>query len=351
MLNEVKTILIIEDNDDIRESTTEILEMAGYQVYGAADGKMGVDLALKYLPNVILCDIMMPHLDGYGVLFLLGKHAETATIPFIFLTAKAERGDLRKAMEMGADDYLTKPFDDMELLHAIETRLKKKEIIHKKPANSYLSESEQKKLLNDLHLKGRVKNYKKKQSVYQEGDNPLYVYQIKKGKVRSYLFYHDGRELSTNIFTEGDYFGYEALLAHEKYSDNAQTIEDSELCLINKEIFFELLYQNPTIAQQFIFLLSGNIREKEEQLLRLAYHSVRKRVADALVAVAKKFVDISATDTCTIRISRDDLAAIAGTANETISRTLADFKDERLLSKEGNAIIIHSLQRLSTIKQ
>lgn len=347
----MKKVLIIEDNDDIRESTSEILELAGYQVLSAPEGKPGVDLALQHRPDIILCDIMMPNLDGYGVLFLLGKHAETAEIPFIFLTAKAERADMRKAMEMGADDYLTKPFDDMELLNAIETRLKKKEKSIINSASQQLSVEEQNQLLNNLQLTGRSKKYKKKQHIYEEGDTPIFVYQVKSGRVRSYLFYHDGRELSTNIYTAGDYFGYEALLAHEKYSDNAQTIEDSELCLINKDSFFELLYQNPTIAQKFIALLSDNIRIKEEQLLRLAYHSVRKRVADALVVVAKKFMENKDGDACTVRISRDDLAAMAGTANETISRTLADFKDEKLLSKDGNAIVIHSIQKLSNIKQ
>src|SRR5690606_10803240 len=107
-----KTVLVIEDHDDIRESVTEILEMAGYIVLSAPEGKSGFELALKHLPDIILCDVMMPVLDGYGVLYLLGKHDETANIPLIFLTAKAERADIRKAMEMGADDYLIKPFND-----------------------------------------------------------------------------------------------------------------------------------------------------------------------------------------------------------------------------------------------
>src|SRR5471030_499509 len=123
-----KKVLIIEDNDDIRDNIVEILELAGYQVYAANNGKAGVDLAIKNLPDIILCDIMMPELDGYGVLYLLNKKTETAAIPFIFLTAKAEKVDLRKGMEMGADDYLTKPFDDIELLNAIESRLKKKDL-------------------------------------------------------------------------------------------------------------------------------------------------------------------------------------------------------------------------------
>ena len=118
-------ILIIEDNNDIRESTAEILEFSGYAVTQANNGKKGIELALKQRPDLILCDIMMPELDGYGVLYMLGKNHETDSIPFIFLTAKAERVDFRKGMEMGADDYLTKPFDDMELLKVIEGRIAK----------------------------------------------------------------------------------------------------------------------------------------------------------------------------------------------------------------------------------
>src|ERR1700749_2614706 len=120
-------VLILEDNNDIRENIVEILELANYSVFAAYNGKTGVDLAIKHTPDIILCDIMMPELDGYGVLYMLNKNPATAAIPFIFLTAKAERLDLRKGMEMGADDYLTKPFDDIELLNAVESRLKKKE--------------------------------------------------------------------------------------------------------------------------------------------------------------------------------------------------------------------------------
>src|SRR5690554_2253266 len=178
------TILIIEDNDDIRESTAEILEMSGFEVFMAAEGKSGVDMAIKHLPDIILCDIMMPELDGYGVLYMLNKHEETAGIPFIFLTAKAERADMRKAMEMGADDYLTKPFDDMELLNAVETRLRKRKPVGGHGKNSmYLSEEEQELVLNELVQESRVKVYKKKQSVYQQHDTPLYLYYIIKGKV------------------------------------------------------------------------------------------------------------------------------------------------------------------------
>jgi DNA-binding response OmpR family regulator len=115
-------ILLIEDNPEMRENTTEILELADFVVISAPDGKMGVEAAKAENPDLIICDIMMPVMDGYEVLNELSREEKTSVIPFIFLTAKAERNDLRKGMELGADDYLTKPFDDRELLNAIEVR-------------------------------------------------------------------------------------------------------------------------------------------------------------------------------------------------------------------------------------
>jgi len=127
----MKTILLIEDNNEMRENTSEILELAGYNVLAAENGKFGVDLALKNTPDLIICDVMMPELDGYGVLHILSKNHKTAGIPFIFLTAKAEKEDFRKGMNLGADDYITKPFNDVELLDALETRFRKTELLKK----------------------------------------------------------------------------------------------------------------------------------------------------------------------------------------------------------------------------
>ena len=121
----MKKILIIEDNEDVRENTAEILELSHYIVFTAENGKTGVEIARQQKPDLILCDIMMPVLDGYGVLHLLSEDPETAGIPFIFLTAKSEMSDFRKGMEYGADDYLTKPFEGAVLLQAIKVRLDK----------------------------------------------------------------------------------------------------------------------------------------------------------------------------------------------------------------------------------
>lgn len=344
-----KTILVIEDHDDIRESIVEILEMADYSVINASEGKSGFELALKHIPDLILCDIMMPVLDGYGVLYLLGKHEETSHIPLVFLTAKAERMDIRKAMEMGADDYLTKPFDDMELLNAVESRLKKRRNQGiSATANTIPHDIES--FFEELADSGKTRKYKKKQLIYQESDSPLYLYKVHRGTLRSFLFYDAGRELTTGIYTKGDFFGYDAILTNSKYYENIETLEDSELILINKSDLQNLIAKRPVLNSKFVHLLAGKNQLKSERLLSLAYGTVRKRIAEALVFYTEKLSERNEQDTYKIRILRDDLASMAGTANETVSRILADFKDENLISKEGNSIHvldIHGLKKVT----
>ncbi|MBE9040163.1 response regulator, partial [Oscillatoriales cyanobacterium LEGE 11467] len=123
-------ILIVEDNDSIRDSILEILEAEGYEAIGTQEGKLGYELAIAEVPDLILCDVTMPQLDGYEVLALIRQNPIATTIPFIFLTAKSAKGDFRLAMELGADDYLTKPFTRAELLGAIDAQLQKKAATH-----------------------------------------------------------------------------------------------------------------------------------------------------------------------------------------------------------------------------
>ena len=125
----MKKILLIEDNDDIRNNTAEILELSNYKVIVAENGKIGVEKAIEHKPDLIICDIMMPVLDGYGVLHAIHKNDAIKNTPFIFLTAKTERSDFRKGMELGADDYITKPFSGTELLNAVDSRLKKMDLL------------------------------------------------------------------------------------------------------------------------------------------------------------------------------------------------------------------------------
>ena len=121
----MKKILVIEDESEMRRNLTTILRLEKFHPLPAENGRVGLELAKKERPDLILCDVMMPELDGYGVIAALRVDAETVTIPFIFLTAKGEKPDIRAGMNLGADDYLTKPVAKADLLAAIHSRLQR----------------------------------------------------------------------------------------------------------------------------------------------------------------------------------------------------------------------------------
>lgn len=344
-------ILIIEDHDKIRANIVEILELALYTVFEADNGKIGVEMALTHIPDLILCDIMMPELDGYGVLYLLNKHIETIGIPFIFLTAKAEHGDLRKGMELGADDYLIKPFDGMELLNAIDTKLRKKVT----QDNIHLANEQLKVLVNktdgivefkQIISEQKIKEFKKNRTIFDEGEHGKGLYLIISGKIKTIKLAEDGRELMTGMYSAGDYIGINAVLSKSSYTDTATAIEDSQLCLIPIELLDNMLAIYPELSRKFLSLLSINNQEKEEQLLQLAYHSVRKKMANTLVKLHLHRNE-NQTD---FNVSREDLAAMSCMATETVSRTLSDFKDEKLISRIGTKITVLNFDGLSNMK-
>jgi CheY-like chemotaxis protein/CRP-like cAMP-binding protein len=348
-----KTILVIDDNTDIRENTAEILDLAGYKTYTAENGKQGVELALKEKPAVIVCDIMMPELDGYGVLHLLRKNPETQHIPFIFLTAKTERSDFRRGMEMGADDYITKPFDDIELLNAVEIRLKKSAILDQQyaPTPSGLAQFLKDVKTTGLHQKlseqYNIEHYHKKLMLYQEGRRPRFLFYLVKGKVKCFKAHEDGKEYITNLYNDGEFIGYTALIEDTNYDDSASVLEDAEVIQIPKDDFLQMVYSDISIASKFIHIITQNVKEKEERLLNLAYSSLRKRVAKALVDIASKFNLKEQTNP--IEISREDIARYVGTATESLIRTLSDFKAEKLIEIKSGKIIINDLEKLKNL--
>ena len=350
----MKHILLIEDSKEIRENTAEILQLAGYTVAVAENGKKGIELALQRKPDMIICDVMMPVLDGYGVLHLVNRNPELAGIPFIFLTAKAERSDFRKGMEMGADDYITKPFNDIELLNAIESRLHKSALLKKDYHPSAIGVQEMiaalsgKDALQNLTESGTIKFYKKKQLIYSEGNHPVRLFYIEKGKVKSFKTNDDGKELTVGLFGEGDFFGYTALLEESVYKESAEVLEDAEISAISKEDFENLIHANNAVQKKFIQLLAKHVVEKEEQMLAIAYNSLRKRVADALIKLQHKYKkDDEAV--FSIHISREDLANIAGTATESLIRTLSDFKNEKLIEIKDGQIVLLNQKKISSM--
>jgi CRP/FNR family cyclic AMP-dependent transcriptional regulator len=340
----MKKILLIEDNADIRENTAEMLELTNYIVFTAENGKTGVEIALRENPDLIVCDIMMPVLDGYGVLHMLKKNEATKNTPFIFLSAKSERTDFRKGMELGADDYITKPFTETELLNAVESRLKKSDQLKaaaEKNAEIAGVVKNEIDTLKELTSNRNVNKYKKKQLVFSEGNRPACLYYVQKGKIKTYKTNEDGKELVVDLFTEGDFLGYITLFENNNYKETAEAMEESELGIIPREDFEKVINYNPAVSRKFIQLLAKNISEKEHHLLNLAYNSLRKKVADALLRIHKKY-NTTLNNNFPITLSRENLATIAGTATESLIRTLSDFKNERLIDiDEGNIIILN----------
>lgn len=350
----MKKVLLIDDNDDIRSNTAEILELSNYKVEVAENGKIGLERAIAGKPDLIICDIMMPVLDGYGVLHAIQKIEALTNIPFIFLTAKSERGDLRKGMELGADDYITKPFSPTELLTAVDSRLRKTDTlrleINKEQASggTYLSRLSGKEALEQLVSNRHVNKYRKKQLIYTAGNHPNRLYYLVSGKVKCWKANDAGKELVTDLHRPGDIMGHIALLEGSVYKDTAEAMEDSEIAIIPREDFIGLLKENNELLQQLLKMLAARLSEKDEMVLQLAYNSLRRKVADALLRVNRVYQECK-DQKAVINLSRESLATIAGTATESLIRTLSDFKLEKLIDMDGGDIILLDVRKLETL--
>ncbi|MDN3690156.1 response regulator [Cyclobacterium jeungdonense] len=346
----IYTILLIEDNLEMAENISAILKLAGYSVIYAQNGRTGVELAQQNHPDLILCDIMMPEMDGFTVLHILSKMEDTSGIPFIFLTAKAEKSDFRAGMNLGADDYISKPFDGVDLLKVIELRLRKKAFRPSAPIQDEPVFNQHAKGL--LEFKKLYENkarriFRKKDLIYMEGQNPNHLFYILKGQVKTYKVNHFGKELIIDIHEEGSFLGYLPLLEDKPYNENAEALVDVEISFIPKPDFLSMMFTNKEVANIFIKMLSNNLEEMENRLLDIAYQSVRQRVAGTLLKIGKQHT--GNTENRAISIARRDISSIVGTTTESLNRTLADFKDEKLIEINPDGLKILNLPQLERI--
>jgi DNA-binding response OmpR family regulator len=339
-------ILLIEDHQDVRENTAEILELANYEVITAEDGKKGLELAMRTQPDIIICDIMMPELNGYDVLLHLSKDEKTASIPFIFLTAKTERIAIRKGMNLGADDYLTKPFEESELLDAVASRLKKHSFLKKEFSkdiegiNQFFNEVSVHEGMESLSEDRKVETFNKKDFIFMEGDAANTLYFIQKGAIKTYKTTESGKYLVTGIFGPGQFVGQLSLLTNKgTYRDTATVLEQAEVFKIPKADFTTLLFSDKLISNKFITMISNDLIDLQEQLISMAFSSVRQRLAKVLLNLSENEI-LNNSKNKGISISREDLASLMGTATETIIRMLSDFKDEALISIGSHRKII-----------
>ena len=339
-------ILLIEDNQDVRENTADILELENYTVITAENGKIGVDMAIEHNPDIIICDIMMPVLDGYGVFESLSKNHKTASIPFIFLSAKSEKTDVRKGMNIGVDDYLTKPFEEDELLDTITCRIKKSTFLKKEFAknmeglSAFINDASEYLKLEELSQDRKLKKYRTKDCIFTEGNAAHQLYFIQTGNVKTYRTTESGKEFVTGFYGPGDFIGQLSLLGDKGlYIETASVLEDAEICGIPKADFTKLLYSNKEVSNKFIDLISNNLIDMQEHLVDMAYSTVRQRTAKALLELDQKGL-IKDNSHEGISIPREDFAGLIGTATETAIRMLTEFKHEGLIEVESNRKLI-----------
>lgn len=335
-------ILLIEDDEDVRENVAEILELSDYEVHTAVNGVEGVKLANSVNPDLIICDVMMPEMDGYSVLYTLAKNPDFVQVPFIFLTAKTEKEDQRKGMRLGADDYLTKPFESTELLETVETRLRKTSMIKEVYSKSLegiadlAKDSGSSMNFDQILAESKSVKYRKKDVIYREGALPNQIYYVVNGKVKTIKLHEDGKELIVDIFNAGDFFGHVAAMTETEYCHSAICLEDCEIVSIPTEKFAELLKSNADVTAKLINILAGNVRDKEIEMLEIAYGTVRSRVAEGLIKISENYRDEIEKG---LPLTREEIAQFIGIATETLIRTLSDFKEEGYVISEGKRVV------------
>ena len=347
----MKTILLIEDNAFIRENTAELLELAGYAVRTAENGQLGVELALAAPPDLVVCDIMMPVLDGYGVLRRFNDTPQLMGIPFIFLTAKTERLDRRQGMELGADDYLTKPFDHDELLSAVTGRLRRfahlkaDYNLHADGLHLFLQDAAQAGNLAGLSADRQPRPVPGQQRVYAAGDAATRLYFVHTGQVHTRQVTATGEELITGRYPAGAFFGYRALLAGTAHPDTATATEDTLLLSVPAADFTQLLLRDPAVSRRFVRLLVGSAPAPSAPPVEADGLALRRSLADTLLHLHEQQRGLTPADAL-IRLSPDDLAALLGTSLETLSRALRELRQDGLVEATSDFVRVQQPERL-----
>ena len=340
-------LLIIEDNAEVRDNLDDILTLAGYDVLTAGSGKEGIRLAIDERPELILCDIMMPELDGFGVLKILGERGDTVGIPFVFVTAKSEQEDLRRGMNLGADDYVTKPFYKDELLRVIEVRLRKTAGTRKAAPGTwsgFLSRGALERAMESLLAHRSSRRYRRGEAVYREGEAVRDVFVLRSGYAKHQKTTTFGKTLIVYVFRPGQLFGYPEVIAGTAYQHDTIALTDLEVDFLPAALVQERMASDPNIADMVIGHLAHGLLDADRRMMQQAYLSVRERCAKALLRADAVF-----GDTYPWPMSREELAQWAGTAKETFIRNLTDFREAGLVDIDANAIRVADRDGLAGI--
>lgn len=337
-------VLIIEDNEPIRENLCEILELADYETHAASDGKEGIQLAYQVKPDLILCDVMMPKLDGFGVLKILKENKNTTDIPFIFLTAKGEKEDFRKGMTLGADDYIPKPFDDVELLETVKYRIERSKRQAKGMSSIKKSDKTIAEELRNAIPQAESKNINVKEYLFKQDTNPNWLYYIEAGLIKLYHTNEYGKEIIFQIVGPGTYIGFEEIVSDHKYQLSAVCLNDAIVKYYPRNNVEALILEYPSYMVYFSTATIAKYQSSIDRISDMAYDSVRQKVAKSLLYFSnvRNGLEIIAT--------RDDLANYAGIAKESFVRMLKEFKEEKLISVKDKKIQIEDMETLKSYR-
>ena len=345
-----KKILLIEDDAVLLENVKELLEVYQHQVFTASNGTLGIHLAREKLPDLIISDIMMPGLDGYEVYETLQMNKNTHVIPFLFLSAKSAPADVRKGMNMGADDYITKPFKEEDLVSAVEKRLAKRAFLQRQellPSKENESVEDLLGLISYFREHGEEVLLRKREDLYHEGRQASWVFLVETGLLKTFRLDEYGKELITTLPKKKEFFGFYGFKRPASYPESAQALERSSVYRISTEDFVSLLSNNQELTVQFAQILSENLAHLETHLLEMAYASVLKKTTNTILECAEKVQD---NPRDFIKISRSDLASMAGISTESFIRSLSILKKDGLIDIVGRNIKIVDLKKLHEIK-
>ncbi len=348
----MKKILLIEKDEDIRSNLAQVLELVDYEVFTAQDGHHAAELAKRETPDMIICGSLLPLLDGYGLFKELQSHPATQHSKVLFFTPKHLNGHEHNGETIQTISNSNPP---AQIFNTPFSPNKQQFVFAEQPVVNHAECSTQVIRLNgvedvlDILIKDRdILYYKKKQIIFSEGNCSRNLYFVKKGKVKIYQTNDIGKQLVVDLYAENDFIGYIPLIENCNYNEIAEALEETELIVIPRAEFNQLIKTNQQVMDLFIHLLTKSVTEKKCQMIGLAYNSLRKKVADALVRINDKY-NKENSDQFRIDISRDNLAAIAGTATESLIRTLTDFKSEKLIDISNNCIQILNKKRLEDL--
>jgi CheY-like chemotaxis protein len=332
-------LLIIEDHFEVRENLEEMLDLNGYDIKTASNGEEGIEVAEAWLPDLILCDIMMPGIDGYGVLSHLSRYPKTAGIPFIFLTAKADKRDIRRGMLMGADDYLTKPFEEQELLSVIQTRLEKNDLLRDvfdysgHGLHEFLKRARQMKGLDTLSQDWSTQSFQTGKRIVDQGELPTHLFFVASGSITAT---HSRNPDLTQDYGPGDFFGHIELVQGVPYRHQAIAVEPTELSLLPRDDFFSLLLNNRYFSIRFIKMLAKEMTELQDQLFQIVQKTTDERVIHALLKLEKE----------ANQVSLEALQASTKIANLNIAHTLEKLNEAALIEIKRDQIRLLDIPQL-----